>query len=116
MRAPPPVNTALFAAGGFRYTEQLVGVGAQLCVVGEFRSQSETGDLGAATAAKLHEWKNDQKTLLARFDADHDGTLSAGEWKPRARPRRRNAKRRTCRPTSPASASSPSPPTACGRS
>jgi hypothetical protein len=80
MRAPPPVNTALFAAGGFRYTEQLVGVGAQLCVVGEFRSHSETGDLGAAIAAKLHEWKNDQKTLLARFDADHDGTLSAAEW------------------------------------
>jgi hypothetical protein len=80
MRAPPPVNTALFAGGGFRYTEQLLGVGAQLCVMGEFRSHSETGDLSAATAAKLHEWKQDQKTLLARFDTDHDGVLNAAEW------------------------------------
>jgi hypothetical protein len=77
---PPPINTALFAAGSFRYTEQLLGVGAQLCVMGEFRSHSETGDLPAATAARLHEWKQDQKTLLARFDADHDGVLNAAEW------------------------------------
>jgi hypothetical protein len=76
---PPPVNTALLA-GPFRYTERLLGVGAQLCVLGELRSHSETGDLAAATAAKLHEWKQDQQSLLARFDADHDGRLSAAEW------------------------------------
>src|SRR5262249_40058080 len=26
------------------------------------------------------DWKQDQKTLLARFDADHDGVLNAAEW------------------------------------
>jgi hypothetical protein len=76
---PPPVNTALLA-GPYRYTEQLLEVGAQVCVVGELRSHSETGDLAAATAARLHEWKQDQQGLLERFDADHDGRLSAAEW------------------------------------
>jgi hypothetical protein len=76
---PPPVTTALLM-GPYRYTEQLLDVGAQLCVAGELRSHSETGDLAAATAARLHEWKQDQQSLLARFDADHDGRLSATEW------------------------------------
>lgn len=76
---PPPVNTALLM-GAYRYTESLLEVGARVCVVGELRSHSETGDLAAATAARLHEWKQDQHSLLARFDADHDGRLSAAEW------------------------------------
>jgi E3 ubiquitin ligase len=76
---PPPVNTALLM-GPYRYVEQLLDVGAPVCVVGELRSHSETGDLAAATAARLHEWKQDQQSLLARFDADHDGQLSAAEW------------------------------------
>ena len=78
-RPPPPVNTALLM-GAYRYTESLLEVGARVCVVGELRSHSETGDLAAATAARLHEWKQDQHNLLARFDADHDGRLSAAEW------------------------------------
>ena len=80
MGPPPLESTALLSAGPYRYTERLLGVGAQLCVLGELRSHSETGDVSAATAAKLHEWKQDQKTLLARFDADHDGMLNAAEW------------------------------------
>jgi hypothetical protein len=76
---PPPVNTALLM-GSYRYTERLLDVGAQLCVMGELRSRSETGDLAAATAARLHEWKQDQERLLERFDADHDGQLNAAEW------------------------------------
>lgn len=76
---PPPVNTALLM-GPYRYTERLLEVGAAVCVVGELRSHSETGDLAAATAARLHEWKQDQQGLLRRFDADHDGQLNAAEW------------------------------------
>ncbi|HYM41855.1 MAG TPA: GIDE domain-containing protein [Steroidobacteraceae bacterium] len=76
---PPPVNVALLA-GPYRYTEKLIEVGAALCVMGELRSRSETGDLAAALAAKLHEWKQDPQRLLERFDADHDGQLSAAEW------------------------------------
>jgi E3 Ubiquitin ligase len=79
LEGPPPVNTALLA-GPYRYTERLLEVGAPLCVMGELRSHSETGDLAAALAAKLHEWKQDPQRLLARFDADHDGMLNAAEW------------------------------------
>jgi hypothetical protein len=31
-------------------------------------------------AELLHDWKHDQASLLARFDTDHDGVLSAVEW------------------------------------
>lgn len=79
MSGPPPVNTALLM-GAFRYTESLLDVGTELCVMGELRSHSETGDLAAAVATRLHEWKQDQPGLLARFDADHDGQLNAAEW------------------------------------
>jgi hypothetical protein len=79
MCGPPPVNTALLM-GPFRYTESLLEVGTQVCVVGELRSRSETGDLAAALAAKLHEWKQDPQRLLERFDTDHDGQLNAAEW------------------------------------
>ncbi len=77
---PPAQSLPLLHLGDWRYTERLLGDGAQLCVMGELRSHSEVGDLNAATAAKLHEWKQDQGALLARFDLDHDGKLSAAEW------------------------------------
>jgi hypothetical protein len=77
---PPPPKTFTRVTGSYRYQEQILAVDAQLCVVGEFRSDSETGNVSAAIAAKLHEWKQDQKTLLARFDTDHDGMLNAAEW------------------------------------
>jgi hypothetical protein len=79
---PPPASSPLFGLGlgDWRYTERLVGVGERLCVLGELRSHSELGDANAATMARLHEWKQDQKTLLARFDLDHDGMLNAAEW------------------------------------
>jgi hypothetical protein len=76
---PPPANTAVHA-GQYQYQERIIAAGAELCVVGEFRSHSESGNATAAIAAKLHEWKQDQQTLLARFDADHDGVLNAAEW------------------------------------
>ncbi len=77
---PPPESTPLLHMGEWRYTERLLGVGERVCVLGEFRSHSEVGDRDAATAAKLHEWKQDQQSLLARFDADRDGKLNAAEW------------------------------------
>jgi hypothetical protein len=78
---PPPEPAPLLHAGTWRYTERLLGVGAQLCVMGELRSHSDVGgDPSAAIAAKLHEWKQDQGALLRRFDLDHDGQLNAAEW------------------------------------
>jgi E3 Ubiquitin ligase len=80
---PPPdgdFSVPLLHTGAWRYTERLLGVGDRLTVMGELRSHSEVGDVNAAIAAKLHEWKQDQGALLERFDLDHDGTLSPAEW------------------------------------
>lgn len=78
--APPPRANTPVQVGQYQYQERIIAAGAELCVIGEFRSHSETGNSSAAIAAKLHEWKQDQNTLLARFDADHDGVLNAAEW------------------------------------
>jgi hypothetical protein len=77
---PPLDSIPLLHTGDWRYTERLLGVGARLCVMGELRSHSELGDASAASLAKLHEWKQNQRSLLARFDRDHDGTLNEAEW------------------------------------
>jgi hypothetical protein len=77
---PPPAQRSFLSSGDWRYTERLLAVGAQVCVLGDLRSHSEVGDVGAAVAAKLHAWKEDPQALLARFDQDHDGKISAAEW------------------------------------
>jgi hypothetical protein len=77
---PPDDPLPMLHTGQWRYTERLLGVGDQLCVMGELRSHSEVGNVNAAVAARLHEWKQDQRSLLERFDLDHDGQLSAAEW------------------------------------
>jgi hypothetical protein len=76
----PPAAVSFLRLGSWRYTERLLAVGTRVCVLGELRSHSELGDSYAATAAKLHEWKQDQPALLARFDLDRDGKLSDAEW------------------------------------
>jgi hypothetical protein len=76
----PPVSSVFVEEGGYRYTERLLDVGARLSVIGELRSHSETGDVAAATAALLKEWKQDQAGLLARFDTNLDGRLDDAEW------------------------------------
>jgi hypothetical protein len=77
---PPDDPLPLLHSGKWRYIEKLLTAGAHVCVLGELRSHSEVGDVNAATAAKLHEWKQDQAALLERFDLDHDGQLNATEW------------------------------------
>jgi E3 Ubiquitin ligase len=92
---PPLDSMPLLHSGDWRYKESLLAVGAQLCVMGELRSRSELGDASAATLAKLHEWKQDQRALLARFDLDHDGKLSDAEWEAARAAAAREAKTET---------------------
>ena len=92
---PPADSIPLLHSGDWRYTESLLGVGARLCVMGELRSHSEVGDASAASLAKLHEWKQDQRSLLARFDLDHDGKLSDAEWEAARAAAAREAKTET---------------------
>ena len=42
------LDFAAAAPGSWRYTERLLDVGAHVCVMGEFRSHSEVGDVNAA--------------------------------------------------------------------
>ncbi len=76
---PPGPASSVFS-GDWRYTERLLSVNDRLCVIGDLRSHSEVADLDAATAARLKEWKQDQRALLARFDTNHDGRIDAAEW------------------------------------
>jgi hypothetical protein len=73
---------ASLSTGRYRYTEHRLQANEPLYAIGEFRSLGGVGvdDPEAAEAKLLHEWKQNQSTLLARFDTNHDGKLSAAEW------------------------------------
>lgn len=64
----------------YRYTERLICPGAHLTVLGELRSHSIVASIEQEVGKIVVAWKHDQATLLARFDRDHDGHLSADEW------------------------------------
>lgn len=64
----------------YRYTERLICPGAHLTVLGELRSRSLVASIEQEVGKIVVGWKQDQATLLARFDRDHDGHLSAEEW------------------------------------
>jgi E3 Ubiquitin ligase len=70
------------ATGKYRYTEHRLEPHERLYAIGSFRSLGgvsvESPD--RAVAGLLRDWKHDQASLLARFDTDHDGVLSAVEW------------------------------------
>jgi hypothetical protein len=66
----------------YRYTEYRLHPREHVYAIGAFRSLGgvSVADPDAAVADLLREWKKDQAALLARFDTNHDGALSAAEW------------------------------------
>ncbi len=68
--------------GRYRYTEHRFQEHDPLYAIGSFRSLGgasvESPDTAAASL--LRAWKEDQAGLLARFDSNHDGIISAEEW------------------------------------
>jgi E3 ubiquitin ligase len=72
----------LFSGGRYKYTETRLQPNETVCAVGAFRTLggANVEDPEAAVAVLLHDWKLDQKTLLQRFDRNHDGVLGAEEW------------------------------------
>lgn len=64
----------------YRYTERVIGTGAHLTVLGELRSRSVVASIEQEVGKIVIGWKHDQPALLAKFDRDHDGQLSAEEW------------------------------------
>ncbi|MFA5941927.1 MAG: GIDE domain-containing protein [Sinimarinibacterium sp.] len=77
-----PEKASWLQFGDYRYEEQRLQVGDALYALGGFRTQTahlqidETVDAGEL----LRDWKADQKTLLARFDANGDGRIDLQEW------------------------------------
>jgi hypothetical protein len=71
-----------FVTDRYRYTEQRLQLHQHVYAIGAFRSLGGAGayDTDTEAANLLHDWKQNQTALLARFDANHDGTLSAAEW------------------------------------
>jgi hypothetical protein len=71
-----------FVTDRYRYTEHRLQPREQVYAIGAFRcadgASVESSDDGAVRL--LREWKHDQTALLARFDSNHDGTLSGSEW------------------------------------
>jgi hypothetical protein len=71
-----------FVTDKYRYTEHRLQPREHVYAIGAFRSLGgvsvESPD--AAISDLLREWKQDQAKLLARFDGNHDGTISRAEW------------------------------------
>lgn len=69
-------------AGNYRFSEEILAIGSELYVLGDLKSQGPASefDLHQAVGDKLRQWKQNQKALLARFDANADGKINEGEW------------------------------------
>jgi len=69
-------------SGRYRYTEQRLQIQEHVCALGAFRSEGGVGvdDPDAAVTELLRQWKQDQASLLKRFDTNHNGVLSLAEW------------------------------------
>ncbi len=70
----------LLSGGHYRYTEYRLQPNETVCALGAYRSSGGIEDPETAVAALLHEWKQDQRSLLERFDRNRDGALDAAEW------------------------------------
>ena len=68
--------------GRYRYTECRILPHEPLYALGAYRSSAALGEENPeeAVATLLRAWKQDQKSLLERFDANHDGVLDSAEW------------------------------------
>ena len=88
----------------YRYTEYRLLSNEHVCALGAFRTAGgvRVEDPDDAAAALLHEWKQDQAALLARFDKDHDGSLNGAEWEQaRAAARKEALEQRAAEPLPP---------------
>lgn len=79
----PDQKQAWFSASDYRYTELRLHDNDPLYAIGEFRTIDPGkvhNNMSEAISAVLRTWKQDQSTLLERFDANGDGRIDLGEW------------------------------------
>ncbi|MCK5664293.1 MAG: hypothetical protein KAI17_12455, partial [Thiotrichaceae bacterium] len=67
----------------YRYTEKRINIGADLYVLGRFKSiggRREKLDKSGEVRDLLAKWKTRPEFLLARFDENGDGEIDMQEW------------------------------------
>ncbi len=81
-RIPEPGWDALFTFGPYTYRERLVPLNASVFARGWYHTQRAVQDGGEQQDLRelLVQWKQDRRTLLQRFDADHNGEIDQQEW------------------------------------
>ncbi|HEY3645553.1 MAG TPA: hypothetical protein VGM16_09455 [Gammaproteobacteria bacterium] len=75
-----PGTGSLF--GRYRYIEERIEEGAELCALGYFHTQDPVSGamIDEEVRQQLVAWKKDQSWLLRNFDTDHDGQIDMQEW------------------------------------
>ena len=66
--------------GQYRYHEQRLHDGDPIFVLGHYQTRTLRLGTDEAVNALLKEWKQDQITLIERFDSNRDGNIDAEEW------------------------------------
>jgi hypothetical protein len=76
------IGDLLTSLGRYRYTEYRIQPREPLYALGAYRSGAALSEENpeGAVAELLRTWKQDQKSLLERFDSNHDGVLDSAEW------------------------------------
>lgn len=77
-----PLAVAQTRSGRYRYSEWLILPGQPLYAIGEFRSMNPAEHYSAADITRdlIRSWKQDQASLLKRFDGNRDGQIDQKEW------------------------------------
>ncbi len=95
---------ALIPGDRYRYTEHRLQEHETVCALGAYRTLGGVSaeDPERAVAELLRGWKHDQRSLLERFDTNHDGVLQSEEWeRARAAARREVTDRLRSQPPAP---------------
>ncbi|MGH8442631.1 MAG: hypothetical protein ACRETF_06980 [Nevskiaceae bacterium] len=75
-------KTKVWTIGAFRYEEAVIAVGDPIYALGLFRTHREHVERSERQEITdlISDWKLDQARLVARFDANRDGTIDQREW------------------------------------
>ncbi len=76
------LSSSLLDSGGYRYTEWIMLPNQPLYAIGEFRSvqPAQHYSVRDITRDLIRTWKQDQKELLRKFDANNDGKIDQKEF------------------------------------
>lgn len=78
----PHESHSFFSSGSYRYTEKRMHAGDPLYALGKFVTVDNNHPSILSTELRdlLVQWKEDQASLLQRFDSNGDGKIDTQEW------------------------------------